>query len=258
MARYRYSYQTIERYDATVSNYQFLIRCTPREYPFQKIEQQQLHLLTGVAFRRSRDNFGNIIHYGLMRESHDIFVVASSGVISLGEYEIYDSEPEAMYKMPTRLTHSDNNITWFAAQCLAKKTELETALDLANMIYEKMTYTPGVTNVNTTAVEAFELCGGVCQDYSHLLVSMCRLKGIYSRYVVGYVEGEGETHSWVEVHSDGKWYGIDPTHNTLILTGYIKVAHGRDAADCSVVRGIRRGVSTILESQVRVKVEQIK
>ncbi len=82
------------------------------------------------------------------------------------------------------------------------------------------------------------------------------MRSLHARYVMGYVIGEGETHAWVEVWSDGAWYGVDPTHNCVVESGYIKVAHGRDAADCSVVRGMRKGVSATA-SQVRVVVEEI-
>lgn len=254
--RYRFSYQCIERYSVMVRDYHFLLRCRPHEASFQHCELNSLRLLTGVKINTSYDNFGNTIHYGSFVEEHDIFVVSMSGVIICEEYQIKESKPEPIYLAQSHFTHPSPSIKAFSRAIDVEGSALDIALQLTALLYSQIEYRAGVTNVNTTAAEALELGAGVCQDYSHLLLSMCRELGIYSRYVMGYVTGEGETHAWVEVWSDGVWYGVDPTHNILIESGYIKVAHGRDAADCSVVRGVRRGVCEA-QTQVRVMVEEI-
>lgn len=256
MKRYRYSYQTVESYDNMVSNYHFLLRCMPCDTSFQRVESQQLHLLSGAKYSEGEDTFGNIIHYGMMNDRHDIFVVASSGVVVCGEYKIEDNAPSAIYKSHSHLSQCDVNIFRFNKQIEASGSELEIASTLATKIYEYMSYSPGETSVTTTSAESFAMGKGVCQDYSHLLLALCRERGIYARYVVGFVMGTGETHSWVEVYSKGAWYGVDPTHNRVVGRGYIKVSHGRDASDCSVVRGLRRGV-TGHTTQIRVIVEEI-
>ncbi len=62
-----------------------------------------------------------------------------------------------------------------------------------------MSYSHDRTTVFTTAAEAFALRAGVCQDYSHVLLSLCRYCGLPARYVSGHLLGEGGTHAWVEV-----------------------------------------------------------
>ena len=62
-----------------------------------------------------------------------------------------------------------------------------------------------------------------------------------SVYVNGFLVGEGETHAWVEIFDGYNWLGFDPTHNCRISDGYVKLAHGRDARDCSVSRGMYTG-----------------
>ena len=64
---------------------------------------------------------------------------------------------------------------------------------------------------------------GVCQDYSHILIALCRKYKIPARYVVGMIIGEGATHAWVEVYYDGCWYGLDPTHNKEVDDYFIKI-----------------------------------
>lgn len=256
MSKYRFSYQTIDTYDRMVSNFHFMLRCVPCENQFQRVEEHQLHLLSSVDINCSKDTFGNVIHYGVMKEKHDIFVVASSGIVDCDNYALRDINPLPIFKVNSHLTQLNAEMLKFNKEITAKGNSLETALCLSQEVYKYMKYTPGVTNISTTAIDSFTQGEGVCQDYSHILLALCRERGLYARYVVGFVVGTGETHSWVEVFSEGMWYGIDPTHNKQIESGYIKVSHGRDASDCSVIRGLRCGL-TNHTAQIRVIVEQI-
>ena len=77
-----------------------------------------------------------------------------------------------------------------------------------NDLYENFTYIPGVTDIHTTAGEALRLGRGVCQDYAHIMTAVLRYMGIPARYVNGLMIGEGYTHAWVEVYTDGGWYGL--------------------------------------------------
>ena len=107
----------------------------------------------------------------------------------------------------------------------------------------------------TTASDVMRHRKGVCQDYAHLMTALCRMAGMPARYVCGLMKGEGQTHAWVEVHDGQCWYAFDPTNDTAIASGYIKLAHGRDALDCPVSRGTYLGVSTE-ETFISVKVQE--
>ncbi len=239
-----------------VSTYHFLLRCTPCDLPFQRLKDHQLHLLAPAKITEERDAFGNTIHYGYLNEAHDLFVVASNGVVECEKYMIVDPSPEPFYKAETHLTAADKAISEFSAKIkCGTDSPLETALTLCEALHKQISYSPGVTSVTSSAAESFTLKSGVCQDFAHILIAMCRERAIFVRYVVGLVVGTGETHAWVEVWSDGIWWGVDPTHNKFIKEGYIKLAHGRDAADCSVVRGSKRGLSAH-STQIRVVVEE--
>ena len=82
---------------------------------------------------------------------------------------------------------------------------------------------------------------GVCQDYAHILLSLCRLEGIPCRYAAGLLPGEGESHAWVDIYDGGCWTALDPTHDRRALDGYIRFSTGQDSAACSISRGIFRG-----------------
>ena len=109
------------------------------------------------------------------------------------------------------------------------------------MLSTKMTYEAGCTEIETDAEQAFAGGKGVCQDYAHIYITLLRLFGIPARYVCGMIPGEGETHAWVEVWSEGSWYGLDPTAGKVCDDRYIAIAKGRDAGDCPVVRGLFKG-----------------
>ena len=120
-----------------------------------------------------------------------------------------------------------------------------------------MEYCPGITTVQTTAQEAFEDKRGVCQDYAHVMIALCRYLGIPAIYIAGFMSGEGASHAWVAVCDSltGEWYEIDPTNDRWVDDDYISVSHGLDADDCIINKGIYRGIAT--ESQnVTVIVEE--
>ncbi len=139
------------------------------------------------------------------------------------------------------------------------------ATAVMRLIHREWPYTTNATHVGTTLPELLrDRRGGVCQDFAHLMLGICRRNGIPSRYVSGYLyTGRGlhsgdVMHAWVEClvpTVDGRWVwrGFDPTNNLLAGKSYIKVHFGRDYADVTPTRGIYCGAAaTSLEVQVRV------
>lgn len=125
----------------------------------------------------------------------------------------------------------------------------EAALVAMQAVRDQMTYTPGVTSVYTTAAEAWSAGHGVCQDFTHVLVSILRSLGIPARYVSGYLHTEqdalgdtvvGESHAWVE-YWDGNWHALDPTNDRAVGSAHVIVARGRDYSDVAPVTGIYAG-----------------
>jgi transglutaminase-like putative cysteine protease len=118
-----------------------------------------------------------------------------------------------------------------------------------------LTYAPGSTYVGMDVNEVFARKTGVCQDYAHLMVAMCRSVGIPARYVSGYLaaarggrtktsadNAEVTTHAWIEVAIPGAgWWGLDPTNQQEIGAAHVKIAHGRDYDDVAPLRGVYHG-----------------
>lgn len=256
MSRYSYSYQTIVRYGELITHHHFLLRCQPREDCGTTVLEQNIDLLTSANVTGWTDIFGNRVLYGSMITPHDIFVVATNGVVDCGEYRMVDPSPSPMYRSFTSKTQASGEISQFGAVTPCEGSPLEQVIKLSQRLHSNMSYIPGVTSAESSAAESFSIGAGVCQDYAHLLISLARDRGIKARYVAGLVVGTGETHAWVEVYSDGVWYGVDPTHNVVVGEGYIKLSHGRDAGDCSVSRGTHRGAG-FHTTEVKVVVTKI-
>lgn len=123
-------------------------------------------------------------------------------------------------------------------------------------VFEAFTYTPGLTTIRTTAEEALTQGKGVCQDYAHAMLAVCRHLGMPARYIAGLLGGEGATHAWVEVYDHDRWVGLDPTHNRLVNDEYITIAHGRDYRDCMLDIGIFSGANVTQEQWVNASVHE--
>lgn len=253
--KYLYSYQTIMRFTSAVKHHFFKLRTIPCENCCQQIETKNFCVNPNSSFTYGEDIWGNRIQYGSILDNHDYFVFVSSGIISLSPYFITDDRDTTIYTIHSPLTAFSEEMRPLISS-LDGLGVMDTMKELSQRVFDYMRYQPRVTQYNTSASEAFAMREGVCQDYSHILISLGRKLSIPCRYVNGLLTGLGETHAWVEFYHNGGWYGIDSTNNKLIEYGYIKIAHGRDAADCPVNRGIFTG-STTQQNSIRVIVEEI-
>lgn len=112
-------------------------------------------------------------------------------------------------------------------------------------IFNTFKFKSQVTQINTNLSEILEHKHGVCQDFTHLFCAMARKNGIPTRYVSGYLHqgigylGDSQMHAWAESFVPGTgWVGFDPTNNLLAAENHIKVAHGKDYADCPPIKGV--------------------
>ena len=121
-------------------------------------------------------------------------------------------------------------------------------MELARSIHAEYTYDTRATIVTTPLAEVLAHRRGVCQDFAHLMLAVCRAVGVPARYVSGYLytekpsEGNGAMHAWTEAYIPScGWIGFDPTHGLLVDHQYVKVAVGRTYADVPPTRGMFRG-----------------
>lgn len=130
-------------------------------------------------------------------------------------------------------------------QILKDDKSATAALGLATRIcdfcYSALRYKPGTTGTGTTASQVLTRGEGVCQDYAHLMIALCRACAIPARYVSGYNPAEGGMHAWVEALCGDTWHAFDPTHARVTRPDCVFVATGRDFRDVSPVSGKYNG-----------------
>lgn len=103
---------------------------------------------------------------------------------------------------------------------------------ICDWVYDHLDYTPGSTTASTTAADVLLQRIGVCRDYAHLAITLCRGVGIPARYVAGYAAGlhPPDFHGFMEAFLDGQWYLFDPTRLAPVSM-LVRIGVGRDAAD---------------------------
>jgi transglutaminase-like putative cysteine protease len=150
-------------------------------------------------------------------------------------------------RVPTRLTSPSPEL-WDLAESLraAYPDDAELAEALCGRLRAEFTFAYDATTVETTAAEAYALRRGVCQDFAHVMLTVCRLAAIPARYVSGHLLGErGGSHAWVEVlvpdPAGARALGFDPTNGCRAGPRHLPVAVGRDYADVAPTSGIYSG-----------------
>ena len=109
---------------------------------------------------------------------------------------------------------------------------------ICEWVTQHVRFNPGASNATTCAMETFDSRAGVCRDYSHLMITICRALNIPARYVTGVdygadpAFGPSDFHAYVEVFLGNRWYLFDASGMTPVM-GLIRIGTGRDAADVS-------------------------
>lgn len=119
-------------------------------------------------------------------------------------------------------------------------------------IHDHHEYRYGVSSENTDAIDTMETGAGVCRDFAHIGVALCRSLMIPARVVVGYLHrlDPMDLHAWFEAYVGGRWYTFDATQKEP-RGGRVVVAYGRDVADVAFLSNY--GEMTITKMEVSVE-----
>lgn len=103
---------------------------------------------------------------------------------------------------------------------------------VSDWVNESLVYTAGSTDASSSTTDVLLQRAGVCRDYAHVAISLCRALGVPARYVSGYGVGvePQDFHGFFEAYIGTDWYLFDPTGMTS-PTGLVRIGYGRDAAD---------------------------
>lgn len=250
MKKLHFDYCMEIKYSADVSWCCYTIKGIPKDDERQKISNLRIDMIPETKPEWATDSRGNRYIYGSNEIPHSYFKFHIYGDAECGEttYEAMASESEEMiYRHSHGLTVPGEKLREYyetmktTLPSIDEATPYEKARLIMEILHSDFIYEKGCTDVDTSAEDALELGRGVCQDYSHIMISLLNLAGCSARYVTGLIIGEGESHAWVEVADSGKWYGFDPTNNVIVGDSHIKIGCGRDATECQINRGIMHG-----------------
>ena len=156
---------------------------------------------------------------------------------------------DARHLRPTRLTRPDAALRELAAELRAEAPDdADFAAAACARLWTELDFAFESTSVSTTAAEAYATRRGVCQDFAHILLAVCRAAGVPARYVSGHLLGQpGGSHAWVEVLvRDGhraRGLAVDPSNGGHAGPRHLPVAVGRDYADVAPVSGVYSGTA---------------
>ena len=248
------THETIYRYAARPRRIVQLLRLTPDSFDGQSVDDWVIDLNCDADLTRSRDAYGNITHLLTIEQPPEELIITASGQVDTEQTSgviagLPERLPPLVYLRQTELSRASGEIAEFASEVVAgKETPLERTHALLAAIFERMTFQAGVTDVHTTATEAFQRRAGVCQDLSHLFCGAARSAGIPARYVSGHLyrrDGQNDqpaAHAWAEAYiEDLGWTAFDPAHGISADDHYVRVAAGPDYRAAAPIIGSRTG-----------------
>ena len=244
--RLRIAHSTTYRYEPPASGVIQILRMTPGSHDGQYVADWQIDVSTDSRLDVHQDAFGNVTHvltYGPIADLtitvEGLIETQDTGGVLRGTDERF---PPSLFLRSTPLTEVNPAMATFAN--------------------EHMTFDEDPTNSGTSAVEAFALKRGVCQDYAHIFIACARSGGVPARFVAGhFLRSDGMVnqqagHAWAEAFvPDLGWVGFDPANGICTTDAHARVAIGLDYLGAAPVRGTRYGGGKETLS-VAVKVDQ--
>lgn len=240
------------------------VRLGPLSDEHQRWRRFDLRVTPHAAVRRYTDAFGNAAHLITVAKPHQTLEVVMQAEVEtlLDDPFRAPRPPEPLTRLeradhltPTALVPRHHELDALARSVDADD-DLVCAQGLMRLVQEHLQYVPDSTDVHTAVPDVLAGRRGVCQDFAHVLLGLCRSAGLPARYVSGYILGEhsdrangsprrrgaGASHGWVEVWTASHgWRGFDPTNGVLAGAGHVKIATGRDYRDVAPTRGAFRG-----------------
>jgi transglutaminase-like putative cysteine protease len=187
-----------------------------------------------VTYKATVDNFIKIVDY----ENHE-------------EVPVSQFDPSIMpYLYPSRYCQSDK-LYRLADNMFGKIVNPFTqVIALTDWIHRNVQYLSGSTNAQTSAFDTVTEQAGVCRDFAHLGIALCRALTIPARYFTGYAYQlkPADFHACFEAYLGGEWILFDAT-KLVPLNGMVKIATGCDAADTAIANIF--GDATFMSMKVR-------
>lgn len=129
---------------------------------------------------------------------------------------------------------------------------------IRDWVLQRTTFASNSSNSNTSAIDTLLETEGVCRDFAHVMIALCRAINIPARFTTGIdygadpALGPPDFHAYVEAYLGDRWYLFDPS-GTAIPMGFVRLGTGRDAADVAFATIF----GTVISSAPRIAIEAI-
>lgn len=265
MRKLSFNYEMKLTFSGPVTEHRFQLRCIPATRARQQVVDVLLKVEPTCHLDMMVDSFGSVVATGYLPEPHNSFSYSVTGIAFVDVANAKSDASKPLYRYDTELTSPGPSLHALIKTCKERVDALgpnarvlARAQEVMHCVFAAFTYKPGTTTIDTTAEEALTQGCGVCQDYAHVMLTVCRHVGLTARYIAGMLDGEGATHAWVEVYDErGVWVGLDPTHDRLAGDTYIVIAHGRDYRDTKIDIGIFTGAGVNQTQWVNASVHEL-
>ncbi len=284
---YRIEHRTTYTYDSDVTGSYGQFHLRPRDLDWQRCVAHEIEVDPQPAdMFRHVDLYGNSKSYFHVVHPHTTLEITSISIVEVSRQELDPAALAVPWERARPGHRPDDPDAWeatdftFASPYVEIPSEIgvyalqsftpgrpigEAATDLMHRVHADFTYKSGATTTSTKVSELLLDMRGVCQDFSHFMVSGLRSLGLAGRYVSGYLAtrpkpgkprlvGADASHAWVGCWIPGAgWLYLDPTNNRLIDESHATVAWGRDYGDVPPVKGVI--FSEAKKSQLKVSVD---
>jgi transglutaminase-like putative cysteine protease len=215
------------------------------------LEQENLTLFPEVPYRTYTDRFGNVCTR-LMAPPGRLslwsrFVIADSGLpeqlpVGLREHPVEELPDDVLvFLLGSRYCDTEklSGVAWsLFGQSAPGWPRVRAILQYT---HDRILFGYQFARADRTAWDAHEESVGVCRDFAHLAITLCRCMNIPARYCTGYLGDIGvarnpnpmDFSAWIEVYLGGQWHTVDARHNRPRI-GRIPMAIGRDATDAAI------------------------
>jgi len=218
---------------------------SPQTGEGQNVISEELTIEPSTTVREFVDSYGNLCHrvwvpkgessvtvHAVVETPDDIDVDMTAPRTPMDQVPDYVLE----FCLPSRYCQSDMLATFtrgVVGDALPGYPQVEA---IRAWIESSMRYEYGVSTVSTSVLETLQQRAGVCRDFAHLGIAMCRAIDIPARMVVGYLYrlDPMDQHAWWEAFVGGRWFTFDATQR-FPKGNRVAVAYGRDAADVAIV-----------------------
>lgn len=292
MNRYHLMHTTEFLYDGPVSESYNEVRLRPMHDEKQSCLSFRLTTAPGSRGTSYRDAYGNWVHQFNVLPEHRRLKVEAESVVLAHEPSWIATDTSALSEFNASGDQLDEEYFDFIAPTsyvphlspLGKIVEDAERISggtvggfvqgASDLIHQRFPYVKGATYVHSSIEDSLAVGAGVCQDFTHLLLGVVRMRGLPGRYVSGYlvpgstasadarqeeVIGGQASHAWAEVLMPRNgWTGFDPTLGKPVGLRHVRIAYGRDYGDVAPVRGVykgRAGQSLAVDVRVRPAVD---